>query len=189
MYKFQRRFSSKVFVSNLPTYWDKNEISSRFSSIGQINKVNLIKNSLGRNSGKAIIEYGSEKHAAQAIEHFDNRAVNNLVCNARPFLAKNETSSRNEANLLSRRVYLMNIPYDTHVKEVENLCKEFVSIDKIVLPRDPSGLARGYAFVYVKDEKEVQTLIDYVDGRHIRSRQVRAKGSLGDPKGLTKKQL
>ena len=85
-----RRFSSKVFLSSLPTYWDKNEISSRFGVIGQLNQVNLIKNSLGRNSGKAIIEYKSQKHAEQAIQHFDNKAVDNLVCNARPFLAKNE---------------------------------------------------------------------------------------------------
>ena len=72
----------------------------------------------------------------------------------------------------------MNIPYDTHQKEIENMCKEFVKVDKIVLPRDPNGYTRGYAFVYVKDPKEVQTLIDYVDGRHIRSRQIRAKNSL-----------
>ena len=72
----------------------------------------------------------------------------------------------------------MNLPYDAHVKEIENLCKEFAKIDKIVIPRDPSGLARGYAFVYVKEAKDVQTLIDFVDGRHIRSRQIRAKNSL-----------
>lgn len=170
LFKLQRRFSSKVFVSNLPTYWDQNEISSRFSIIGQINKVNLIKNSLGRNSGKAIIEYGSDNHASEAIEQFDNKAVDNLVCTVRPFLAKGENSTRNEASLLGRRVYLMNIPYDTHEREIESLCKEFVTIEKIVLPRDPAGLARGYAFVYVKDAKAVQQLIDFVDGRHIRSR-------------------
>lgn len=73
----------------------------------------------------------------------------------------------------------MNIPYDTHLKELQMLCQEFAKIDKIVIPRDPNGLARGYAFVYLQDPKEVQTLIEYVDGRHIRSRQVRAKAKLG----------
>ena len=81
--------------------------------------------------------------------------------------------------MLNKRVYLMNIPYDTHLHELELLCKDFVSVDKIVIPRDPNGLVRGYAFVYLKDAKEVQTLIDFVDGRHIRQRQIRAKNSLG----------
>lgn len=72
----------------------------------------------------------------------------------------------------------MNIPYDTHLHELELLCKDFVAVDKIVIPRDPNGLVRGYAFVYVKEVKDVQLLIDFVDGRHIRQRQVRAKNSL-----------
>lgn len=42
-----------------------------------------------------------------------------------------------------------------------------------------NGLARGYAFVYLEKASDVQAVIDYVDGRHLRSRQVRAKTSLG----------
>jgi RNA recognition motif-containing protein len=102
------------------------------------------------------------------VEHFHNKAVDNLICNARPFQDKGESTDRIDADLLSKRVYLMNIPYDTHLHELEMLCKEFAEVDKIVIPRDPKGLARGYAFVYVKNIKDVQTLIDYVDGRHIR---------------------
>ena len=73
----------------------------------------------------------------------------------------------------------MNLPYDAHHKEIEKLCSEFTPIDNVVLPRDPNGLARGYAFVFVKKAEHVQNLIEYVDGRHLRSRQIRAKASLG----------
>ena len=72
--------------------------------------------------------------------------------------------------MLARRVYLMNLPYDAHVREIEGLCQEFAPIDKVVVPRDPNGLARGYAFVYLQSAKDVKNLIEYVDGRHIRSR-------------------
>jgi hypothetical protein len=51
----KRFFSTKIFVSNLPPYWDSNEIQSRFSKVGSVEKVQLIKNNLGLNSGKAII--------------------------------------------------------------------------------------------------------------------------------------
>ena len=87
---------------------------------------------------------------------------------------------RNQPDLLKKRVYLMNIPYDAYTHEIENLCKEFVKVNRVVIPRDPNGLARGYAFVYLDNQKDVQTLIDYVDGRHLRSRQIRAKSSLGE---------
>jgi RNA recognition motif-containing protein len=53
--------------------------------------------------------------------------------------------------MLNRRVYLMNLPYDALHKEIENICKEFAQIENIVIPRDPKGLTRGYAFVYLKN--------------------------------------
>jgi len=64
----------------------------------------------------------------------------------------------------------MNIPYDTYPREIEELVQEFAPIDNVVMPRDHSGMTRGYAFVYLKNAADVQKVIDYVDGRHIRSR-------------------
>ena len=64
----------------------------------------------------------------------------------------------------------MNIPYDTYPREIEQLVQEFAPIDQVVMPRDHAGIARGYAFVYLKNAADVQKVIDYVDGRHIRSR-------------------
>lgn len=43
-----------------------------------------------------------------------------------------------------------------------------------------NGRTKGYAFVYLKDAKDAEKVIEYVDGRHIRSRQVRVKRQLGD---------
>ncbi len=38
---------------------------------------------------------------------------------------------------------------------------------------DRIGRTKGYAFVYLKNPDDVDKVIDYVDGRHIRSRQIR----------------
>jgi hypothetical protein len=54
----------------------------------------LIKNSLGQNSGKVIIKYQTEKQAKDAVLKFDNNAVDNLVCSARPYIEKGAQSER-----------------------------------------------------------------------------------------------
>ena len=54
---------TRILVKNLPTYWDKNEIASRFGSIGTVQAVNLIKNNIGTNTGKAVIQYQDEAQA------------------------------------------------------------------------------------------------------------------------------
>lgn len=141
----------------------------------------LIKNSLGQNSGKAILEVENEDFANEVVKMFHDKVVENHVCLVRPVIEKgsDRTSPRNDPKLLSRRVYLMNVPYDAHKTEIQGLIQEFAPVDKVVIPFDPQGLARGYAFVYLKNAADVQKVIDFVDGRHIRSRQIRAKSSLG----------
>ena len=116
------------------------------------------------------MEYNTKEHANLAISTFNNRAVDNLVCTVRPVVEKGETAPRLENSELARRVQLMNVPYDALPTEIENLCKEFVKLDRVVIPRDNNGLARGYAFVFLKKAMDVQKLIDFVDGRHLRSR-------------------
>ena len=70
---------------------------------------------------------------------------------ARPVIEKGETAPRLQPAQLSKRVYLMNVPYDAHLTEIENLCKEFVKIDKVIVPRDKNDMPRGYAFVYLDE--------------------------------------
>jgi len=47
------------------------------------------------------------------------------------------------------------------------------SIDFDYLLNYRAGRTRGYAFVYLKNAIDAEKVIDYVDGRHIRSRQIR----------------
>ncbi len=78
---------------------------------------------MGESSGKVVITYANESQAKETIKLFDNNAVDNLVCNVRPFVQKGEVTDRTDTSLLARRVYLMNIPYDTFPHEIEDLCK------------------------------------------------------------------
>ena len=81
----------------------------------------MVKNQSGLNTGKAVLTYEKEASAEQAIARFDNRAVENLIVNVKPFFEGGTPSDkrpRNEKSLLSRRVYLMNLPYDATHKEL-----------------------------------------------------------------------
>jgi len=62
------------------------------------------------------------------------------------------------------------VPYDATVAELEKLVGEFVKVEQAVVPRDRAGLARGYAFVYLEKAEDLDKAVEYVDGRHIRSR-------------------
>ena len=96
----------------------------------------------------------------------------------RPFFeSKNEGSIKKEG-LLARRLYLMNVPYDASSAELEAFVSEFVPVEMAVIPRDRGGLAHGYAFVYLQNASDMDRALEYCDGRHLRSRQIRAKRNI-----------
>ena len=80
--------------------------------------------------------FEQESAAKSAQEKFNNIAVDNLVCLVKPFYEKKGDGPRKAPALLSRRVYLMNLPYDATKREIETLVKEFADIDEIAIPRD-----------------------------------------------------
>ena len=134
--QLMRPFSSRVIVEGLPAEWTHHEIAQRFSLAGTVSKVNLVKNSFGNNTGKAIVTFEQESGAQTAQDKFDNQAVDNLVCKVKPYFDRKGESPRKAPGLLARRVYLMNLPYDATKREIENLVKEFADIDDIAIPRD-----------------------------------------------------
>lgn len=67
-YMQHRSFAKKLFVQGLPTDWDQNDIASRFSLTGTLESVNLVKNSMGQNSGKAVLIYEHDNSADTAIK-------------------------------------------------------------------------------------------------------------------------
>jgi hypothetical protein len=52
-----RAFTARVFVEGLPADWSHHEIAQRFAVSGAVQKVNLVKNNLGQNTGKAIVTF------------------------------------------------------------------------------------------------------------------------------------
>lgn len=104
--------------------------------MGTLDRVHLVLDSMGQPTGKAVLTYEEDDAGDRAIKHFDNRAVENLVCRVKPYFEKGEGKPRNEENLLSRRLYLQNVPYDATIKEITDLVKEFADVDQVVVPRD-----------------------------------------------------
>lgn len=52
-----RAFTTRVFVEGLPAEWTHHEIAQRFSAAGSVQKVNIVKNSMGQNTGKAVVTF------------------------------------------------------------------------------------------------------------------------------------
>lgn len=119
MLNFVKRFQSKVFVRGLPTDWDHAEMIQRFGSVGPISQVFFVKNQQGQNTGKAILTYEEEQAGAKCIARFDNSPGEYEIIRVKPYFTKGQERPRTSEELIARRAYLMNVPYDASEKELE----------------------------------------------------------------------
>ncbi len=80
--------------------------------------------------------FSNDNDALKAANVFDNQAVEDMVNRVRPYYDNKGETPRKESNLLKRRVYMMNLPYDVTKQEIEVLVKQFGEVDEIAIPRD-----------------------------------------------------
>lgn len=80
--------------------------------------------------------FEDDKAADKASKVFDNVAVDSIINRVKPYYDNKGESPRKSTSLLKKRLYLMNLPYDATIREIEGLVKEFVEIEEVVVPRD-----------------------------------------------------
>ncbi|KAL7576054.1 hypothetical protein ACA910_000839 [Epithemia clementina (nom. ined.)] len=72
-------------------------------------------------------------------------------------------------------VFLGNLPFDITEAEVSELCSPYGTVSLTTIPKNrESGLPRGFAFVDMSSAKELQAVVDNVDGTQFRGRSLRA---------------
>jgi len=62
---------SKIFVRSLELSVNQDELKEHFSTVGQVAKVNLIKDNNGKSKGFAIVEFSNDEEAEKAIKELD----------------------------------------------------------------------------------------------------------------------
>jgi RNA recognition motif-containing protein len=83
-----------------------------------------------------VVTFDDDKDGEIAVKRMDNRAVENLILSVKPYMDKQDKRPRQAESLLSRRIYLMNVPYDASMEELDGLVSKFAPVDQVVVPRD-----------------------------------------------------
>lgn len=82
-------------------------------------------------------------------------------------------------------IYVGNLPYSANEEDVSNLFAAFGPVErvKIILDRE-TGRSKGFAFVTLGDQSQLQAAIDAVNGSDLMGRTLRANAS--EPKPFNK---
>ncbi|KAI4342511.1 hypothetical protein MLD38_027133 [Melastoma candidum] len=167
---------AKLFVGNLPYDVDSQKLAMLFEQAGTVEIAEVIYNrETDQSRGFGFVTMSSVEETEKAVDTFHQYDMNGrflTVNKAAPRGARPERPAR--AFEPSFRIYVGNLPWDVDNGQLEQLFSEHgkVTSARVVYDRD-SGRSRGFGFVTMASEEEMNDAIAALDGQSLDGRAIR----------------
>ncbi|CAO2840520.1 unnamed protein product [Amaranthus hypochondriacus] len=167
---------AKLFVGNLPYDVDSEKLAQLFDGAGVVEIAEVIYNrETDRSRGFGFITMSTVEEAEKAVEMMNGYELNGrllTVNKAAPRGSRPERPPREFA--ASFRVYVGNLPWDLDNARLEQVFSEFGKVlsARVVFDRE-TGRSRGFGFVTMDSESEMNDAIAALDGQTLDGRAIR----------------
>nr|AAA33039.1 RNA-binding protein [Mesembryanthemum crystallinum] len=167
---------AKLFVGNLPFDVDSEKLAQIFEGAGVVEIAEVIYNrETDRSRGFGFVTMSTVEEAEKAVELYHKFEVNGrflTVNKAAPRGSRPERAPREYEP--SFRVYVGNLPWDVDDARLEQVFSEHGKVlsARVVSDRE-TGRSRGFAFVTMASESEMNEAIGALDGQTLEGRAIR----------------
>ncbi|KAK1383873.1 31 kDa ribonucleoprotein, chloroplastic [Heracleum sosnowskyi] len=167
---------AKIFVGNLPYDCDSQQLANLFGQAGVVDIAEVIYNrQTDQSRGFGFVTMHTVEEAEKAVEMFSQYDLNGrflTVNKAAPRGSPPERSARVFES--SYRIYVGNLPWDVDSGRLEQLFSEHGKVlDARVVSDRETGRSRGFGFVTMASETELNDAIAALDGQTLDGRAIR----------------
>ncbi|KAB2609237.1 28 kDa ribonucleoprotein [Pyrus ussuriensis x Pyrus communis] len=167
---------AKVFVGNLPFDVDSQKLAELFERAGIVEVAEVIYNrDTDQSRGFGFVTMSTVEEADKAVELFSRYDLNGrllTVNRAAPRGTRQERPPRSFESAF--RIYVGNLPWTVDTPQLEQIFSEHGSVveARVVFDRE-TGRSRGFGFVTMASESEMNDAIGALDGQSIDGRAIR----------------
>ncbi|KAL8043723.1 hypothetical protein ABFX02_08G003700 [Erythranthe guttata] len=167
---------AKLFVGNLPYDVDSEKLATLFNQAGIVEISEVIYNRQTEQSrGFGFVTMSTVEEAEKAVEMFNRYDINGrllTVNKASPRGSQPEKAPRTYEP--SFRMYVGNLPWQVDNAKLEQLFSEHGKVidARVVFDRE-TGRSRGFGFVTMSTQAEVNDAIAALDGESLEGRAIR----------------
>lgn len=167
---------AKLFVGNLPYDVDSEKLAQLFEQAGVVEIAEVIYNrETDQSRGFGFVTMSTVEEAEKAVELFHRYDLNGrflTVNKAAPRGSRPERTPR--VFEPAPRIYVGNLPWDVDDARLEQVFSEHGKVvnARVVYDRD-SGRSRGFGFVTMSSESEMNDAIANLDGQSLDGRAIR----------------
>ncbi|KAL4566638.1 hypothetical protein LXL04_030758 [Taraxacum kok-saghyz] len=170
---------AKIFVGNLPYDVDSEQLAQLFQQAGVVEISEVIYNrETDQSRGFGFVTMSTVEEADKAVEMLHRYELGGrylTVNKAAPRGSRPERTERSpQMSGPSYRVYVGNLPWDVDDVRLEQLFSEHGKVvnARVVQDRE-TGRSRGFGFVTMSSESEVNDAIENLDGQSMGGRAIR----------------
>ncbi|KAK9117376.1 hypothetical protein Sjap_016323 [Stephania japonica] len=176
---------AKLFVGNLPYDVDSEKLAQLFDQAGVVEVAEVIYNrDTDQSRGFGFVTMSTVEEAEKAVETFNRYDMGGrllTVNKAAPRGARPERSPR--AFESSCRIYVGNLPWQVDNGRLEQVFSEHGKVveARVVYDRE-SGRSRGFGFVTMASQTEMDDAIAALDGQSLDGRAIRVNAAEERPR-------
>jgi nucleolin len=167
---------AKVFVGGLPFDIDSEKLAQLFDQAGVVEIAEVIYNrETDQSRGFGFVTMSTVEEAEKAVEMFNRYELNGrylTVNKAAPRGSRPESAPRSSGPVF--RIYVGNLPWQVDDSRLEQVFSEHGKVveARVVSDRE-TGRSRGFGFVTMSSETEVNDAIAALDGQSLDGRSIR----------------
>jgi len=167
---------AKLFVGNLPFDVDSEKLAHLFEQAGIVEIAEIVYNrETDQSRGFGFVTMSTVEEAEKAVEIFNRYDLGGRLLTVNKAAPRGTRPERQPRTFEpTYRVYVGNLPWDVDDTRLEQVFSEHgkVVTARVIYDRE-SGRSRGFGFVTMSSEAEVNDAIANLDGQSLGGRAIR----------------
>ncbi|KAA8530166.1 hypothetical protein F0562_004875 [Nyssa sinensis] len=166
---------AKLFVGNLPFDIDSEKLAQLFDQAGIVEIAEVIYNrETDQSRGFGFVTMSTVEEAEKAVEMFHRYDINGRLLTVNKAAPKGSRPERPRESQTSFKIYVGNLPWQVDNARLEQVFSEHGKVVdvRVVYDRE-TGRSRGFGFVTMSSETELNDAIAALDGQSLDGRALR----------------
>ncbi|XP_047306908.1 28 kDa ribonucleoprotein, chloroplastic-like [Impatiens glandulifera] len=168
---------AKIFVGNLSYDIDSENLANLFDKAGVVEVAEVIYNrETDQSRGFGFVTMSTVQEAEKAVELFNSYELDGRLLTVNKAARRGEKPERVTRSFVqsSPRIYVGNLPWSVDSGRLEQVFSEHGKVvdARVVIDRE-SGRSRGFGFVTMSNEDEINDAIANLDGQSLDGRTIR----------------
>ncbi|XP_050377837.1 28 kDa ribonucleoprotein, chloroplastic-like [Argentina anserina] len=167
---------AKIFVGNLPFDVDSEKLAQLFEKAGVVEIAEVIYNrDTDQSRGFGFVTMSTVEEADRAVEQFSRYDLNGRLLTVNKAAPRGTRAERPPRSFESSyRIYVGNLPWNVDNGELEQLFSKHGRVvdARVVFDRE-TGRSRGFGFVTMASESDMNDAIGALDGESLDGRAIR----------------